>query len=208
MWHVDSLPTQKGKSSSCGGCSRSHREHRTKNSVRNTVATLIGRQELLLAAVKRRMLVFFGPMTQLNKDYFSRYLEGSQWCSGQRKNWTGHPMKDLLTITQNRKEWKALLAAMSIHVLNQWQVPVKGWLYLNGETYRLAVAVVSPDALNKACLVAFKESVLGMMDVELLQVGQVHQDLQKLPVADKVMLYQAAPQSICIKQNISKVLSS
>lgn len=110
-------------------------------------------------------------------------------------------MKDLLTITQNRKEWKALLAAMSIHVLNQW-------LYLNGETYWLAVAVVSPDALNKACLVAFKESVLGMMDVELLQVGQVHQDLQKLPVADKVMLYQAAPHSICIKQNISKVLSS
>lgn len=41
-------------------------------------------------------------------------------CSGQRKNvkeWTGCPMQDLLTIAQDRPEWRALSAGESIFVL-------------------------------------------------------------------------------------------
>lgn len=46
-------------------------------------------------------------------------MQDDQRCSGWGKNWlknmkdwTGYPVQDLVTITQNRHEWKAFSAAM------------------------------------------------------------------------------------------------
>lgn len=64
-------------------------------------------------------------------------MQDDQRCSGWGKNWlknmkdwTGYPVQDLVTITQNRHEWKAFSAAMLPTVTctsqrtNDWQSTV------------------------------------------------------------------------------------
>lgn len=82
-------------------------------------------QEPPLRTVKGRKLASHVTRhDNLSKTVLQGTWEGSRRLGGQRKNWltsikewTGRPVEDLLTVTQDRQEWRALSAAACNQVL-------------------------------------------------------------------------------------------
>ena len=75
-------------------------EHKNNDWIRSKINFLMGPQEPLLAAVKKRKLAWFGPVTRLDSLFNTfRVL----WRTGDRKGWmdikewTSLPMPDMLT---------------------------------------------------------------------------------------------------------------
>ncbi|MGL4418375.1 MAG: reverse transcriptase domain-containing protein [Plesiomonas shigelloides] len=99
----------------------SYREHKTNEYVRNTITSLVGPHEPLLATVKRRKLAWFGHVTRhntLSKTILQGTLEGSRRRGRQRKNWVANikewtklEMPELLATAQNRTQWRAVSVA-------------------------------------------------------------------------------------------------
>ena len=102
----------------------SYLEHKTKDRVRSKINFLVGPQEPLLAAVKRRKHARFGHVTRhdsLSKTILLDTLEGGRRRGRQRKRWMDNikewtylPMPELLTKASCRKDWKTISAESSL----------------------------------------------------------------------------------------------
>ena len=96
----------------------SYRERKTNEYVREKIEDLVGKQEPLLATVKRRKLAFFGHMMRhdsLSKIIIQGTVEGQRKRGRPKKSWltniiewTGMGLTDLLTATQHRDEWRTI----------------------------------------------------------------------------------------------------
>ena len=81
--------------------------------MRSIISSLVGPQEPLLAAVKRRKLAWFGHVTRhnsLSKTILQGALEGGKCWMDNVKEWTSLPMPELLTRASCRKDWKKISA--------------------------------------------------------------------------------------------------
>ena len=102
----------------------SWREHRTNDSVRLQVSSLAGPQEPLLSTIKRRKLSWFGHVTRhntLSKTILQGTVEGGRRKGRQRKSWvedikswTMLEMPELLTVTQDRTNWRRLSSVAAL----------------------------------------------------------------------------------------------
>ena len=94
----------------------SYLEHKTNDYVRRTVADMVGRQEPLIATIKRRKLAFYGHVTRhdsLCKTIMQGTVEGGRSRGRQRKSWsdnikewTGLPTHELLARAADRQGWR------------------------------------------------------------------------------------------------------
>ena len=102
----------------------SYLEHKTNDWARRKINSLVGPQEPLLAAVKRRKLAWFGHVTRhnsLSKTILQGTLEGGRRRGRQRKcwminikKWTSLPMPELLRKASCRKDWERISAESSL----------------------------------------------------------------------------------------------
>ena len=93
----------------------SWKEHKTNEFVKATIQQMVGRQEELLATIKRRKLAWYGHVTRhqtLSKTILQGTLEGSRKRGRQRKclmdnvrDWTGKKDSELVRTAENRTAW-------------------------------------------------------------------------------------------------------
>ena len=98
-------------------------EHKTNEFVCRKVVDLAGDQESLLSIVKRRKLMWFGPVTRhdsLAKTIMQGFVEGTRRKGRSRKDWienifewTGCELQNLLRLAEDREEWKRQSATIS-----------------------------------------------------------------------------------------------
>ena len=96
----------------------SWRERKTNEFVRNTINSMIGKQEELLTTVKRRKLAWFGHVTRhqtLSKTILQGTVQGGRRRGRQRKqwmdnirDWTGEKDEELLKKAEDRNAWRML----------------------------------------------------------------------------------------------------
>ena len=102
----------------------SHTEHKTNEFVRQLVFILAGKQEPLLAVVKRRKLAWYGHISRhdtLSKTIFQGTVEGKRsrgrprksW-SDNVKDWTNQPTARTLRAAEDRHQWRAMAEEASI----------------------------------------------------------------------------------------------
>jgi len=94
----------------------SYLERKTNEFVRDSIRTLVGPQEPVLATVKRRKLQWFGHVTRhntLSKIILQGTVEGGRKRGRQRKSWsdnvkewTSLDMGHLLQQTTDRQAWR------------------------------------------------------------------------------------------------------
>ncbi len=99
-------------------------EHRTNEYVRQQVTNYAGRQEPLLATVKRRKLAWYGHVSRhgsLSKTILQGTVEGKQRRGRPRKSWsdnirdwTNQPTARLLRMTEDRGLWRTVAVEASI----------------------------------------------------------------------------------------------
>ena len=99
----------------------SYREHRTNASVTSEVEDLVGKQEPLLATIKRRKLAWFGHVTRhdgLCKTVLQGTVEGERGRGRPRKTWTDNVkdwtamrLHELLTAAHDRPRWRKIVAS-------------------------------------------------------------------------------------------------
>ena len=102
----------------------SYTEHRTNADVWNSVTLRVGRQEPLLATVKRRKMAWFGHTIRhntLSKTILQGTVEGSRRQGRPRKSWmenvkewTNQTMPELLAAAPQRKKWHQMAAAAAL----------------------------------------------------------------------------------------------
>jgi hypothetical protein len=102
----------------------SYKEHKTNDYVRQQVTTYVGKQEPLLATVKRRKLAWYGHVSRhesLSKTILQGTVEGKRRRGRQRKSWsdnvtewTGCNIASLLRQAEDRELWRSLTARTSI----------------------------------------------------------------------------------------------
>ena len=102
------------------------REHKTNECIWKQVNILAGCQGLLLSAVKRRKLPWFGHVCchdKLSKIILQGILDGSLRRGRPRKSrkdsikeWTGQSMSSLLGIADDRGRWAVTAADASVGV--------------------------------------------------------------------------------------------
>ena len=118
-------------------------EHKTANDwVWSEINFHVGPEELLLATGKRWKRAWIRHVTchnSLSKTIFQGILEGGwrggwqrECCMGKFKVWISLPMRELLTMTPCRKDWKRISAESSL-MSPRWPQVVKGlnWTGLN-----------------------------------------------------------------------------
>ena len=98
-------------------------EHRTNNDIREEISAFTGRQEPLLAIVKRRKLAWFGHTTRhdsLCKTVLQGTVDGGRRRGRQRKSWmcnikewTSLPMPELLATAEDRSTWRKMAVSSS-----------------------------------------------------------------------------------------------
>ena len=111
-------------------------ERKTNDWVRSNISFLEGKQEPLLAIVKRRKLTWFGHVTRhhiLSKTILQGTLEGGRRLGRQRKRWkdkikewTYLQMPELLTRASCRKDWKRISSESFITFQKDQIKSVKG----------------------------------------------------------------------------------
>lgn len=95
-------------------------------------ATLVGHQKTLYLQQSRGKVGLVWPCDPA-RHFVEGTLDGGRHHGDQNwftnaKEWTGRLVYDLLIIAQDRREWLARSASMSILVLSQRLIPVKAWL--------------------------------------------------------------------------------
>ena len=102
----------------------SYRDHKTNEHVRQQVTIHAGKQEPLLAIVKRRKLAWYGHVSRhstLTKAILQGTVEGKRrrgrqckaWIDNL-KEWTNQPVAALLRMTDNRDQWRDLTTKSSM----------------------------------------------------------------------------------------------
>ena len=96
----------------------SYRERRTNEFVIGEVTRLAGKQEPLLATVKRRKMIWFGHVNRhntLSKTILQGTVEGRRKRGRQKKNWSSNirewmddDLVDLTRATEDRRRWRKL----------------------------------------------------------------------------------------------------
>eukprot|EP00914_Ancora_sagittata_P016494 GHVO01032804.1.p1 GENE.GHVO01032804.1~~GHVO01032804.1.p1 ORF type:complete len:141 (-),score=18.55 GHVO01032804.1:365-787(-) len=96
----------------------SYRERRTHEFVIGEVTRLAGKQEPLLATVKRRKMIWFGHVNRhntLSKTILQGTVEGKRKRGRQKKNWSSNirewmddDLVDLTRATEDRRRWRKL----------------------------------------------------------------------------------------------------
>ena len=101
----------------------SYKDHKTNDFVRQKVTIYAGRQEPLLATVRRRKLAWYGHVCRhdsLSKTILQGTVEGQRkrgrprksW-SDNLKDWTGHNTTTLIRASEDREVWRTLTVAAS-----------------------------------------------------------------------------------------------
>ena len=103
----------------------SYLDHKTNEYVWEKIESITGPQETIMATIKRRKLTWFGHVVRHNnlpKTILQGTVQGGRRRGRQRKcwfdnikEWTNLQMSELLTVAQNRQEWRNLTAEVSIH---------------------------------------------------------------------------------------------